>query len=85
MVVALSFVNWAKRRVLISSPNAHIELSDELVTHPGVDLPSPILYPSWDPERDKAVKKLRRDKLRIISDSRDRSLKCVIIYIVLHL
>lgn len=37
---------------------AHIGPYDELVTHPGVDPSSPIVYPPRDPERDKVVRKM---------------------------
>lgn len=33
----------------------------ERATHPGMDLPSPFVFPPSDPEGDEAVKKTRRD------------------------
>lgn len=35
----------------VLNPHAQIGLCDELVTQPGVDLPSHIVYPSHDPKR----------------------------------
>lgn len=46
--------------------DAHLEPCDELTTHPGVNLPSPSVYPHQDPEGDKAVKKMRRDKCQML-------------------
>lgn len=46
----------------IKPTTAHIGPGNGLLTHPGVDLPSPIVYPPRDPKRAKAVKKMQRDK-----------------------
>lgn len=41
--------------------NAHIGPCDELVSHPGVDLPLTSKSPPHDPKRDKVVKKTSCD------------------------
>lgn len=41
--------------------DAHIGPCDELVSHPGVDLPLTSMSPPHDPKRDKVIKKTRCD------------------------
>lgn len=39
--------------------NAHIGPCDELLSHPGLDLPLTTMSPPHDPQRDKVIKKTR--------------------------